>query len=137
MRLEVETYGLRGAGEGVLIAYALLGLVGLSFDDVGHRVLRTSAVDDLLRRVVRVVDERPRDVAEVAALGQLLHRLARLQSITKFTIQFHWISLDFIGFQLEPAVISRPRSINQLMLTLRGRYSVSCNHGSTPFIQKS
>ena len=98
MRLEVETYGLRGAGEGVLIAYALLGLVGLSFDDVGHRVLGTSAVNDLLRRVVRIVDERPRDVAEVAALGQLLHRLARLQSITKFTIQFHWISLDFIGF---------------------------------------
>jgi len=70
---------LRGAGERVLIADALLRLVRLSLDDVGHRVLGTGAVDDLLRRVVRVVDERPRDVAEVAALRQLLHRLARLK----------------------------------------------------------
>jgi len=67
------------AGERVLIADALLRLVGLSLDDVGHRVLGTGAVHDLLCRIVRVVDERPRYVAEVATLGQLFHRLARLE----------------------------------------------------------
>ena len=72
------TYALRRAGERVLEADALVRLVGLSFDDVGHRVLGTLAVHDLLRRVVRIVDERPRDVAEESALCQFLDRFARL-----------------------------------------------------------
>ncbi len=70
---------MRRAGEGILVAYTLLRLVRLPFDDVSHGILGALAVHHLLRRVVRVVDERPRDVAEEPALWQLLDRLARLE----------------------------------------------------------
>ena len=91
------THALRRTGERVLVADALIRLVGLSFDDVGHRVFGTQAVHDLLRRVVRVIDERPRDVAEEATLWQLFHRLTRLF----FFIQFKFWGKFFYEIQLE------------------------------------
>lgn len=44
----------------------------MALDDVSHGVLGAGAVHDLLRHVVRVRDEGPRDIAEVATLGQFL-----------------------------------------------------------------
>ena len=91
------THALRRTGERVLVADALIRLVGLSFDDVGHRVFGTQAVHDLLRRVVRIIDERPRDVAEEATLWQLFHRLTRLFFFSfnlnfgvKISMKFNW-----------------------------------------------
>ena len=99
------TYALRRAGERVLVADALVGLVGLPFDDVGHRVFRTETVHDLLRRVVRIVDERPRHVAEEAALGQLLRRLARLgkqKRCRKIFFSTHFLGLVSYFFAKKP-----------------------------------
>ena len=54
----------------------------MPLDEIGHAVLRTSAVHHLLRRVVGIGDVRPRDIPKVLAPLQLAHGLARLQRIT-------------------------------------------------------
>ena len=103
------THALRRAGERVLVADALIRLVGLSFDDVGHRVFGTQAVHDLLRRVVRIIDERPRDVAEEATLWQLFHRLTRLfffHSIWILGVKFLWNSIGNEWITLNWRVLS-------------------------------
>ena len=74
------THRLRRTREAVLEAGAALGrLVGVALDEVRHAVLWASAVHHLLRRVVRVRDVGPRDVAEVLAALQLPYRFARLK----------------------------------------------------------
>lgn len=50
----------------------------MALDDVSHGVLGAGAVHDLLRHVVRVRDEGPRDIAEVATLGQFLDGFTQL-----------------------------------------------------------
>ena len=85
---------LRRTREAVLEAGAALGrLVGVSLDEVRHAVLWTSAVHHLLRRVVRVRDVRPRDVAEILAPLQLSHRFARLEYETN-TLTYCTCTLD-------------------------------------------
>ena len=80
-RRGMGTHRLRRAREAVLEAGAALGrLVGVSLDQVRHAVLWASAVHHLLRRVVRVRDVGPRDVAEVLAALQLPHRFTSLKS---------------------------------------------------------
>ena len=69
------------AGKAELIAEAGIGLVGVPLDQVGHGVLGTPAVHDLLGRVVRVHDVGPRHVPEIFAPLQLLGRLTNLQCI--------------------------------------------------------
>lgn len=56
----------------------MFGLEGVALDDVSHGVLGAGAVHDLLRHVVRVSDESPRDIAEVATLGQFLDGFTQL-----------------------------------------------------------
>ena len=70
---------MRGAGETILVAQAGLSVVGVSLDKVGHRVLWTPAVHDLLRAVVRVHNVGPGHVAKVLATLQLLDRFADLE----------------------------------------------------------
>lgn len=43
------TYALWGACEGILVSHSRFRFVGLTLDDVGHRVLGAQAVHDLLR----------------------------------------------------------------------------------------
>ena len=77
------THRLWGAGKAELVAKARVRLVGLPLHQVGDRVARAPAVHHLRRAVVRVHDVGPRDVAEVFAPLQLLHRLANLEK--------HWV----------------------------------------------
>ena len=64
-------YRLWRAGETELIANAVVCVVGVSLDQVGHAVLGTPAVEDLLARVVGVDDVGPSDVTEISTLLQL------------------------------------------------------------------
>ncbi len=75
------TYCLRRAREVVLESRSCLCEVAVPLDEVGDGVLGAPAVHDLLRGVVRVVQQRPRHVAEVLAAAQAAHRLARLEDI--------------------------------------------------------
>lgn len=59
-------------------ASALLCLKGTSFNKISHRVLGATAMHDLLSRVVRITDQRPRDVLEKLASLELPHRLTSL-----------------------------------------------------------
>lgn len=78
--MKKPTHALWTAGEAVLVAdLAVAVLEGLLLDEVGDRPLGTVAVDRLLRDVVGPAGQRPRDVPEVAALGQALDRLAQLK----------------------------------------------------------
>ena len=84
--LEVDkkrTHRLWGAGKAELVTKARVRLVGLPLHQVGDRVARAPAVHHLRRAVVRVHDVGPRDVSEVFAPLQLLHRLANLEK--------HWV----------------------------------------------
>ena len=74
---------MRRAGKAVLETGSGSGFVGVPLDQVGHGVLRTPAVHDLLGRVVRVGDVCPRHVLEVLALLQLPDGLASLELSTK------------------------------------------------------
>lgn len=76
----INTHALWRTRERVLVAeVAARCLVRLLFEQIGDGVLGAVAVHDLLRGVgVRAGDERPSGVPEVAALGQLLDRLAHL-----------------------------------------------------------
>ena len=84
--LEVDkkrTHRLWGAGKAELVTKARVRLVGLPLHQVGDRVARAPAVHHLRRAVVRVHDVGPRDVSEVFAPLQFLHRLANLEK--------HWV----------------------------------------------
>ena len=65
------TYSLRRAGKAELVANPIVSVVGVSLDQVGHAVLGTPAVEDLLARVVGVDDVGPSDVTEISTLLQL------------------------------------------------------------------
>lgn len=70
---------LRRASERILVSDSLLRLVRLSFDNVRHTVLGTSAVHDLLRQIVRIVDEGPRDVSKITTFGQIVGAFTQLE----------------------------------------------------------
>ena len=72
-------YRLWRAGETELIANAVVCVVGVSLDQVGHAVLGAPAVEDLLAGVVRVDDVGPGDVTEISAFLQLLSGLTDLR----------------------------------------------------------
>ena len=77
----VDIYRLWRAGEAELITNPVVSVVGVSLHQVGHAVLGTPAVEDLLAGVVRVDDVGPRDVTEISAFLQLLSRLTDLTTI--------------------------------------------------------
>ena len=62
---------MRRAGKAELVANPIVSVVGVSLDQVGHAVLGTPAVEDLLARVVGVDDVGPSDVTEISTLLQL------------------------------------------------------------------
>ena len=68
------------ASKAVLVARPILGVVGVSLDQVGHAVLGTATVDNLLTGVVRVHDVGPGHIAEIPAFLQLFHRLTDLRN---------------------------------------------------------
>lgn len=72
------THAFRGTGEVVLVAAARFGLNGLVLHDVGHTAFRANAVDCLACLIVRTTGERPGNVPEIAARGQLVDRRADL-----------------------------------------------------------
>ena len=72
------THRLGGAGEAELVSHAAVGVVGVSLDEVGHRVLGAPAVHHLGARVVRVHDVGPSNVTEISTLLQFLNWLANL-----------------------------------------------------------
>ena len=71
-------YRLWRAGETELITNPIVCVVRVSLDQVGHAVLRASAVEDLLAGVVRVDDVGAGDVAEISAFLQLFSGLTDL-----------------------------------------------------------
>ena len=75
---QICTYSLWRAGKAELVSHPLVGVISMSLDQVGHTVLGTSAVHDLLTRVVRVHDVGPCYITEVFAFLQLLDRLTNL-----------------------------------------------------------
>ena len=62
---------MRRTGEAELITDPSVSVVRVPLDQVGHAVLGTPAVEDLLARVVGVDDVGPSDVTEISTLLQL------------------------------------------------------------------
>ena len=62
-----------------MVAGSALCVVGVSLDGVGHAVLGTPTVDDLLARVVGVHDVGPGHVPEVPTFLQLFHGFTNLR----------------------------------------------------------
>ena len=73
------SYRLRRASKAVLDSSTVLGVVRVSLDQIGHTVLGTATMDNLLTGVVGVHDVGPGHIAEVATFLQLFHGLAHLK----------------------------------------------------------
>lgn len=74
----------------------------MALDDVSHGVLGAGAVHDLLRHVVRVRDESPRDIAEVATLGQFLDGFTQLAK--EEDVRLKWLPEGMSFIFIAPSV---------------------------------